>query len=156
MEPPFSMKGFLQQTVLAAISKALLDKVTFVDDIQFTAEVKVTIDNNDPINFMVLAESLKKSAQLHQLQFSSLFGPENHVGNFDSNQLGTHEIESSAIQNGRSSIATDQTDLDVGVWSMEKEGDHIEVNGTLKEGNHLKWYKKGNPKKPTKFADSLV
>lgn len=130
------MKGFLQQTVLAAISKALLDKVTFVDDIQFTAEVKVTIDNNDPINFMVLAESLKKSAQLHQLQFS--FGPENVLGNFDSNQLGTHEIESSAIQNGRSSIATDQTDLDVGVWSMGKEGDHIEVNGTLKEGNHLK------------------
>ena len=138
MEPSFSMKGGLQQTVLAAISKALLDKVTFVDDIQFTAEVKVTIDNNDPINFMVSAESLKKSAQLYQLQFASSFGPENHVGNFDSNQLRTNEIESSAIQNGRSSIDTDQTDLDVVVWSMGKEGDHSEVNGTLKEGNHLK------------------
>ncbi|XP_061186367.1 zinc finger protein 665-like [Saccostrea echinata] len=93
------MESYLQQVIQCAISKALLDKVTFVEDIQFMADIDITVDKTDTACFVISERMLKENSHIYQRQFSLLFGEKNEAVNIEEKQLPTTEDQLS-LSNG--------------------------------------------------------
>ncbi|XP_062588771.1 zinc finger protein 665-like [Saccostrea cucullata] len=119
------MESYLQQVVQCAISKALLDKVTFVEDIQFMADIDITVDKTDSACFVVSERILKENTHIYQRQFSLLFGGENEAVNIENRQIPTTEEQLSLSdgtipsEQGKCSEMDDTVPSDQGITQRE-------------------------------------
>ncbi|XP_048747485.2 zinc finger protein 595-like [Ostrea edulis] len=90
------MEGNIQQFIQCVISKVLLDKLTFMEDVQFVADVNITLDKTETFRFVVSERILKENVHIYQRQFSLLFGEKNPEAPVSTNQTSITEGERSS------------------------------------------------------------
>lgn len=115
----------LQEIMKYVIGRAVLNKVDFTQDVEFLAEVKITVDKNEAVSFLVTEWSLKENAHLYQKQFSGLFEDANVGMNRKINALQTNDCKISTLEREQRMLES---------HSVEGERSTLEAERSILEG----------------------
>lgn len=141
------------------IGQAILNKVDFTEDVEFLAEVKITVDKKEAVSFIITEWSLKENVHLYQKQFSGLL--ENaYIGmNRKTNTLQTNASKISTLESEQRMLESHSLEGERSTLEGERsvlEGERSTAEDTYQNGQGELGWREGRDSNQREINRELI